>query len=471
MNNKKNKYLFKNTIIFSIGNFGSKFLNFLLVPLYTNILSTYQYGIVDLITIISMIVIPLFTMNISEGIMRFAMDKDSNKNSILNIGFLMIILTIFLSIFSYFIIIFFNLKIIFPVLICLFVISLASSQILMCYIRGIEKLMLYSIISIVQSLSIILLNIYFLKFLNMGVKGYLISYILSYLLTTLLCIFSIGFKYFNVFSKPDSKLFGEMVKYSILLIPNSLMWWIIGSFDKVMITNMINIESNGIYSISYKIPTILVSFTSIFNQAWMFSAVKEKDSKDKSEYTNSVFNALFIFILMFACFLMLFIRPITYVYVGKEFYESWQYVSPLLLGSIFLTLGTFISNEYTANKDSKGFLKSSTIGAICNLFLNFLLIPLFGIMGAAIATCISYIVVFNYRLVDIKKYVTIEYYSIKRLATITLALIISIMSCAKNMFVYSISIVAYVLLLILYYEDILKIIKMILNSLRKGKKI
>lgn len=469
MNNKKNKYLFKNTIIFSIGNFGSKFLNFLLVPLYTNILSTYQYGIVDLITVISMVVVPIFTMNISEGIMRFAMDKDSKRNSILKIGSIMIIFTTVLSLLSLVIIETFNLNIIFPMFICFFVITLASSQILMCYLRGIEKLIPYSVVSIIQSLSIIFLNIYFLINLNLGIKGYLLSYIISYSITSALCIVMIDIRNIKFSEKIDKKLLKEMIKYSLLLIPNSLMWWIISSSDKVMITKMLGMESNGLYSISYKIPTILVAITTIFNQAWMISAIKEKDSIDKCEYTNSIFNVLFVFILLFASALMILIRPITYIYVGNEFYDSWQYVSPLLFGSVFLTLGTFLSNEYTAHKDSKGFLKSSFIGAICNLLLNFLLIPFLGIMGAAIATCISYIVIFKYRLIDVQRYVKIKYYSLKRISSIILVIVISITSYSKNIYQFMLSIIAYFVLLIFYYKDVFKIIKSILNLLKKKK--
>ena len=71
----RNKYLLKNTIIFFIGNFGSKILQFLLVPFYTNILSTSEYGTLDLINVINMVLIPLITFNISESIMRFSMDN------------------------------------------------------------------------------------------------------------------------------------------------------------------------------------------------------------------------------------------------------------------------------------------------------------------------------------------------------------------------------------------------------------
>ena len=78
----KNKYLIKNTIALSIGNFGSKLIAFFLVPLYTNVLTTAEYGTIDLITIIGTVVVPLITLNIQESVLRFAMDKDIEQKNI-----------------------------------------------------------------------------------------------------------------------------------------------------------------------------------------------------------------------------------------------------------------------------------------------------------------------------------------------------------------------------------------------------
>ena len=81
-----------------------------------------------------------------------------------------------------------------------------------------------------------------------------------------------------------------------------------------------------------------------------------------------------------------------------------MYTPYLLIGNFFLTIGTFLSSMYTVNKDSKGFLYSGTLGAIINVSLNWILIPKIGIHGAALATCISYICVMLYRVVDTRKY-------------------------------------------------------------------
>lgn len=438
----RKKYLFKNTILFSIGNFGSRIITFFLVPLYTNVLTVSQYGTVDLITVLATVIAPIITLNISEAVMRFLMDKNDNKSEILNISIIISFVAFILSLLLIPVFKFFSVTSEYSLLLSLYLFSFSISTILMCYIRGMEKLMYYSIISIIQTLIIALLNIVFLMKFKLGISGYILAYSIAYIVSSILCII-LG-KIFREFKtlKVNKGLLVEMTKYSLLLIPNALMWWIMNSLDRVMITSMISIDANGIYAVSYKIPTILMTLTSIFNQAWMYSAVKEKDSDDKDEYTNNVLKNLSIIIITTAAFLTIILKPLMSVYVGNTFFEAWKYVPPLLLGTVFLTMATFLSNEYTVNKDSAGFLKSSTIGAVVNLILNFLLINLFGILGAAVATCVGYLTVLIFRIFDTKKYVKINYKE-KKVYINLLLLLLMLLSVYLN------GIISYILMILI----------------------
>lgn len=460
----RRKYLFKNTFLFSIGSFGSKLISFFLVPLYTNILNTAEYGTIDLMTVIGAVFVPIISLNISEAIMRFSMDKDVDKNNILSIGVTITVISIVFSLMSILIFNLFEITSNFSVFLALYMMTFCSSTIFLCYLRGIEKLLDYSIISIIQSFSIAILNILFLIIFKMGINGYIIAYIISYFITIVLCLFRGNvFKTLKKF-KIEKKLLKEMLKYSVPLIPNALMWWIMNSLDRVMVTSMIDVEANGIYAVSYKIPAILMTITTIFNQAWMFSAVKEKDSKDKNEYTTSVFKSLSTSVMTVSIFLLLILKILLKFYVGESFYTAWKYVPPLLVGTIFLTLGTFLSNEYTAHKDSRGFLISSTLGAIINLILNFIMIPRIGVMGAAIATCISYIVVFIFRVFDTKKYLKISYKKTKYFEEILLIFLASIVIYMENNFyVFNITLVLFIIIILLEKSFWTKITKSIIK--------
>ena len=133
MNNESRiKYLFKNTLIFTLGNIGSKIISFFLIPLYTKILTTSQYGIVDLISTISMVAAPILTLNVAESVMRFGLDRNAEKDKNIQCGNIVLIIAIIVG------------TILIPicgkitniseytVYVYFYVISLAASQIYLC---------------------------------------------------------------------------------------------------------------------------------------------------------------------------------------------------------------------------------------------------------------------------------------------------------------------------------------------------
>ena len=91
--------------------------------------------------------------------------------------------------------------------------------------------------------------------------------------------------------------------------------------------------------------------------------------------------------------------------MADSYYDAWKYTPFLIIGCVYLTLGTFMATSYTVHKDSFGYLFSGLFGAVFNILLNFILIPVIGVYGAALATCISYIAVFMFRVFHTRKYI------------------------------------------------------------------
>ena len=88
------KYLLKNVGLLTLSNFGSKILVFLLVPIYTRLLSTEEYGIYDIYLTTITLLIPILSLNIVEAVMRFALDKKIEKSKVLSIGIKIVIKSI-----------------------------------------------------------------------------------------------------------------------------------------------------------------------------------------------------------------------------------------------------------------------------------------------------------------------------------------------------------------------------------------
>lgn len=458
---QRNKYLLKNTVIFSIGNFGTKIISFFLVPLYTNILTTREYGTVDLIYTIGMVLVPLLTLNIGESIMRFALDKDADCDKIMSTGITILIFGAIIGLLIFPIANLFENVSNYSIYIYLYTLTLAFSQIFLCYLRGKEFLLKYSIGNIIQSLTIAIFNIIFLIGMKKGIEGYLMAYILANVCTGLYGFWAgkvnLVIKKYSI----DIELSKNMIKYSVVLIPNSFMWWIMNSSDRMMVSAMISVTANGVYAVAYKIPTLLSTITTIFNQAWSYSAIREDESEDKEEYNNRVYDNLVTIVIVVATGLLMIMKPFLSVYVGKEYYAAWHYVPYLIVGFVFMTLGSFIATSYTVHKDSMGFLISGTVGAIINLILNFILIPMMGVSGAAFATCISYFGVFAYRIKDTQKYIKLRIFKRKQICGYAL-LILSAMTCyLDNCIGQTLLVIEFICIILLnkeFVKDMLKII-------------
>lgn len=401
----RNDYLIKNTIIFTLGIFGPKFISFFLVPLYTYALTATEYGVVDLVVTIGTVAVPVFTLNISESVLRFALDKDADKEKITQIGTGILIIGMLVGVLIFPVCHAFNNISQYAIFVYLYMASMAACQLYLCDLRGKELLIYYSIGNVLNTLFIAILNVLFLIVFQEGIEGYLKAYIIANALTTVYAIV-VGKECKSLhFSKIDKELLTRMIKYSVVLIPNSFMWWIINSSDRIMVSNMVSVTANGIYAVSYKLPTLVSTLTTIFNQAWSYSAIREQGTTDESEYNNKVFKALIGIVMLVGIGILTFTKPFLSIYVSQEYYTAWRYVPFLTVGCVYLTMASFMATSYTVHKDSLGYLFSGIFGAVFNVVLNLALIPLTGVSGAAIATCISYILVFLFRIFNTRKYI------------------------------------------------------------------
>lgn len=471
-NGSKYGYLAKNTVLFTISSFGSKILVFLLVPLYTSILSTSDYGIADLITTTSTLLIYVFTINIADSVLRFAIEQKTEQESYLSYG-LKVLFTGSL-IFGLMILVMWKGQILDWEDYCylfLFIhfFSAAAYQILSNYLRAIDDIKGVAISGIVTTATTVLLNLLFLIIWRLGIVGYLASMALGPFVATLCCFFRIGKPLFSILKKNPSKNTKKAMRgYSIPLIFNGVAWWMNNSIDKYFVTAICGAAQNGIYAVSYKIPTILTVFHSIFSQAWNLSAIKEFDKNDTDGFfanTYSMYNA----VLVILCSgLVLFNIPIARILFAKDFFAAWEYSSVLLISIVFSALSGFLGSIFTAVKDSKIFAVSTVISAIVNCILNALLIPMWGIQGAAVATTISFFIIWLIRLICARKYIK---WRINLVADIVAYVILVVQVVLEHFghHNYAGQILCLIVLLLLYRKQFLPSMKLIINKFTKRR--
>lgn len=405
-----NKYLklITNTLIFAISNFSSKLLVFLLVPLYTRVLTPDDYGVADIIINTSNLIIPFVALSISEGVIRFGLDKSVKKSDVYSSAFKTIIYGF--SFFLLFIPIFSQIKLIsgYTWLIYLYVFAsilrVTSAQ----FVRSIGYVRLYAVDGVIATLNLILFNLLFLLVFHWGITGYILSTIMADL-----CSFMFLFKVAKLgryikFKSMDRTVTKAMLFFSIPMIPNTMFWWITNVSDRYMVTYMLSAAENGLYAVAYKIPTIITMLSTIFTQAWQISAITEYDDEQTNIFYTNVFKSYQSFIFMVASAIFLIIIPMTQIMADKQYFDSWQYVPFLILSVVFSCLVQFLGSVYMAAKKNKMAMLTTFAGAIVNVVLNVILIPIFGVNGAAFATFFSYFAVFIFRFLDCQRYVRIR---------------------------------------------------------------
>lgn len=465
----RGRYLAKNTAIFAIGNVASRLISFFLVPLYTNILTTAEYGVVDLVNTLCTVLAPILILNINEAVMRFALDKGANYKKIMSTG-----LTVFVGAILFGILVIpasslFSEVAPYSTYIYFYTVTLAGSQLFLCYLRGKENIAFYSVGSVLQTMTIALFNILFLAVLHKGIKGYFLAYIISNIITILFAFIAGNVREVIRNYKFDIKLTKEMAAYSVVLIPNTFMWWIMNSSDRVMVTSIIGVAANGIYAVSYKLPSLVSTMTGIFNQAWSYSAIREDGAEDENEYNNIVFNRLISIVMLLSIALLTIVKPFLRLYVGMDYYSAWEYTPFLIIGSAYLTLATFMATSYTVHKDSFGYLFSATFGAVLNIVLNFFLMPIIHVYGAAFATCISYIAVFAFRLIHTKKYIKYDIKNKEFIGGSVLLILSSISLFLDNYFGVIIQSIILLLAVWLYAKTWIPIVRQIAKKIAGRK--
>lgn len=454
----KYKFLLKNIGLLTISNFGTKFLSFLLVPLYTNYLSTAAYGTYDLYNSTIMLLIPILTLQISDSVLRFALDKANNTNQLYVIGMQItligfVALTILMLINKVF-----NIILTFSNYTGMFLalyLSAALNQFFQCFARGLEKIAALAVSGIISSCIILILNIIFLAYMGMGLTGYFLATIIGAFVSCIYLFFSLKMWKYPIFCETDKKLKNEMTSYSKPLILNAISWWVNNVSDRYIVIWICGIAANGIYSVGYKIPSILNVFQTIFNQAWTLSSVDEFDPNDKNGFFARIYSIYNFLMVMMCSILIIMTRLIAHILYEKEFFTAWQYVPFLMIAIVFGSLSGLLGGVFSAVKDSKIFSNSTVAGAIINILLSIVLVKLFGPIGAAISTAVSYGVVWALRLMYTKKYIKIKI-NLKRDCIVYIILVIQSFSIlfSHNLVGYIIQFFLVTLIAVLFKKEL-----------------
>lgn len=396
------KKMFKETLTYSVGSFGSKILSFLLIPFYTYFLTKKELGEYDLLLTTISLFGPLVSLQISDAAYRWLIDKEyisevekakviTNSIITLLIGYLIFSIGFYIYIFfndfqyhTYFIVLIF--------LNCLL-------PLLQNILRGQGNTRQFAINGILTTFLMVVFNIIFIYMLKLNIEGVFLANIVAYTIACSMILYKVKIIQYFRFKYWDLKLIKSMASYSLPLIPNLMSWWAISSASKFIILHYMGAEGNGLYAVASRFPALLLVINSVLLLPLQDRILKEEN--------NTTFNRLlnkFIIFEMILAFILGILSPLmTEILVSKEYFETWQYMPYLYLGVGFNAIAGFLGLKYQKEKNTLKITLTTLLGAVVSIVLSVVLIQYIGLQGISISFLIGFLVVLLVRYIDIYK--------------------------------------------------------------------
>lgn len=428
--NNTNKALFKNTGIIAIGQISTKIVNFLLLPLYTALLTTQEYGLVDILSTYSALIVVIVGFQINQAVFRFLVTNRKNKEKLIEICsttfFCSVIICLIYS-FAFLIIQYFI-----PLqckwYLLLQVIATIFLQLISGITRGLGNNILYSFGNFISAFITIILNVFSIAVFHMGVEMMLIGYIAGPFFGGLIMLyFGKLYKYIKIsfFSFSELKI---IINYSLPLVPNELSWTLIHSSDRMIVSSILNVAMNGLIAVASKFSYIYTTVFSIFNTSWTEQVVLHYKDVGGKKYINNMFEKVVVF---FGCLAIGIIAcmPLIFKILVNEQYKTCYGLIPFYMIAVFFnaTIG-MISAIYLAENETKKVAMSTGVAAAINIIVDLVLIRWIGIYAAPISSICGYAFITVWRIIDVNRRHCKITMKIKKVVLLFMMLLLSLIS-------------------------------------------
>lgn len=467
--------LVKNTMIITIGKVCTQLVSFLLLPLYTAILSTEDYGVVDLLNTLVALLLPLVTLQIDQALFRELVEVRGNKDrtaEVIKNGMLFVVV---------------QCAIYFMVFVCLspwihnkYKYFLASNVlinallgVLLQIARGLGNNKGYAMASFFSASLTIVFNVIFLVGVKLGADGMLAATFLGQLLAAIYLGISMNiFQYLEI-DKFKKNIITKLLKYSIPLIPNAISWWIIDASDRVIVSSFLGVSQNGILAASLKFASLLTGLNYITTLSWTESIAVAINDKDIDNYFNKMVDIFLRFYItisigMIAC--MPFVFPIL---VNVKYQTGYGLVPISIMATLFNVVVGLVSVVYVAKKNTKAIAQTSVMAALINISVHLLLIKHIGLYAAVLSSLIAFFSMSILRVADIKKkgYIAIKIQSkLIVSASVTLVIVLFAYYSGIRLAYYSAFVVTCLFAVVINKNTFMSIVNMFIGKFRNTKK-
>jgi O-antigen/teichoic acid export membrane protein len=396
--NKSNLFSFG---IYASSNLINALIPFLLLPFLTRYISPNDYGIYSLYIVLVNVIVPFSGLNISRSIMRNYVDRGEISLPIYIFNCFLISTLITVVILSVLFIFSDTISILlgFPEYLLWIPIIASYGQTYLATSLGLlqmnNKPIFFGLSRIGQSLVLGLLTVYLVGNLDLNFKGAIFGHAISMILVIPVTVFFLK-KYKYIIAKIRFNDIKQSVKYGAPLIPHVVGMVLIIMADRFFIAHFMSMHEVGIYSAGYQVSLVLFLLITSFNQSWVpwfYAKLKLEDKKINIKIVKITY-VYYGLLIVLGILLSIASEPFINVYLDSSFQEAAEVVKWLIYGSVLHGMYIMVSNYLYFSKDTYLLSIAAVVVSILNASLNWVLIPINGIVGAAQASIISFFCVF-----------------------------------------------------------------------------
>lgn len=427
---------FKHSYIYAIGNIINRLGAFLLLPVYTNYLTTGEYGAIELFYAVSAVVFGFLSMGIAHATLRFYFEYDNvaDQHQVVSTNYVssLIVSIIGVTFVGFWykdisILVFSSEKYSLGVLLILATIVFElSSQICLAYVRAVEKSLLFVYIAVAKLIIQVSINIYLVIYAEQGVIGVLTGNLMAVFIGwVILSIFTLK----NCGLKVDLKKLIPILHYSFPFLLGTFTQLISTNIDKFGLNYIDSLSSVGVYMLAIKFSMIIEQLIGEpFSRSYgsfRFSIMKQDNA---SEIQSKIVRYLLYTTLTIALGISLLIKEILMILSDESFWVAAKIVPIVIFASILKIMNYPLQTGILYAKKTKYFFYIGIVTAVVSVGGNLSLIPIFGIFGACYALILTDLVSLILMHFKSQKYFKVHYNYLKLFLSVGVAVLLFISS-------------------------------------------
>jgi O-antigen/teichoic acid export membrane protein len=399
------KQTVKHALIYSVGNAANKLVGFILLPLYTSSFAVAEYGLIALFDTIFDLITAVSSLGIMQGLKRWYWDnaaKGKQKTLFFTVLVFTLVLTLLFLLICFYVASNFDTQI-FGVAIStrtllLFLGSVLSNVLLqqiLVLLRIQQKVIENTIFNIVKMFLVLGSTVYFIVGLNWGIDSVFISRLIGQTLTLLILLPQIIKNCEIKFNRSVWGIFKEMFSYSWPLALSASLGLVLTFSDRWLLRGLVSLDAVGNYSLAYRIANIIkLIIVQSFSQAFIYIYFRKMNSKKDYRFFSKTATYFSFLMVSMGLAIVVFSKEIIVLFARSTDYYGSYFILPILILSVsFSGLRQMLSLPLSKHKKTKIISLVSISAGLLNIGLNFIFIPIWQGVGAALATAFSHLIV------------------------------------------------------------------------------